>query len=115
MSKYFKNITSIDKIKVLFTISKLEILSLTENFFRVKVTQKLSHVVPIMTHIRRVILTHLKKTSQFDPEKLSQIDSNATMTQLLRQVYSKSQFISPPHKTESDRLKFDHDSVFESF
>ena len=58
----------------------------TENFFRVKVTQKLSH-----------------------------IDSNSTMTQLLSQVDSKSQLKSPSHKTESDWLKFDHDLVFESF
>ena len=75
----------------------------TENFFRVKVTQKLNHVVPVLTHIRRVTLTHfLKKTSQFDAEKLSQIDSNSTMTQLLTQVDSKSQFISSSYKTESD-------------
>ena len=53
-------------------------------------TLKLSHVVPILTHIRRVTETHSeKKTSQFDPEKLSQIDSNSTMTQLLNQVDSK--------------------------
>ena len=51
--------------------------------------------------------------SQVDPEKLSQIDSTSIMTQLLSQVDSKSQFISPLHKTESDLLKFDHDSVFE--
>ena len=32
--------------------------SYTENFFRVKVTQKLSHVVLILTHVGRVTLTH---------------------------------------------------------
>ena len=87
----------------------------TENFFLVKVNKKLSHVVPISTHIRRVTLTHFfKNKSQFDPETLSQIDSNSTMPQSLSKVDSKSQFISPSHKTESDWLKFDHDSVFES-
>ena len=50
----------------------------------------MSHVVPILTQVRRVTLTHLKrKTSQFDQEKLSQIDSNVPMTQLLSQVDSK--------------------------
>ena len=73
----------------------------------------MSHVVLILTHIRRVTLTHLKrKTNLFDPEKLSQIDSDFPMTQLWSQVDSKklalflvtqfsSQFISPSHKTES--------------
>ena len=61
----------------------------TENFFRVKVTQKLSHDVPILTHIRRHFDSFLEKPSQFDPEKLSQIDSNSPMTQLLSQVDSK--------------------------
>ena len=70
-------------------------------------------LVPILINIRRVTLTYFQKTNQFDPEKLSQIDSNSTMTQLLSQVDSKkitmglvtqfsSQFISPSHKTESD-------------
>ena len=62
----------------------------TENFFLVKVTQKMSLVVPILTQIHWVTLTHLKrKTSQFNPEKLSHIDSNSPMTQLLSQVESK--------------------------
>ena len=71
-------------------------------------------LVSILTHIRRVTLTHLKKRVSL---------TQKTMTQLLSQVDSKklalfqvtqfsSQFIIPSHKTESDWLKFD--SVFES-
>ena len=61
-----------------------------ENFFRVKVAQKLSHVVPNLDpYTSSHFDSFLKKTSQFDPEELSQIDANSTMTQLLSQVNSK--------------------------
>ena len=48
----------------------------TENFFRVKVTQKLSHVVPILTHIRRVTLTHLKKRVSLTHKKRIRVNQN---------------------------------------
>ena len=84
----------------------------TENFFRVKWLKNwvmLSQFWPIYVESFWLIFG---KTSPFDPEKMSQIDSNLTMTQLLSRVDSKSQFISPSHKTESDRLKINHDSVW---
>ena len=53
----------------------------TENFFRVKVTQKLSHACPNFDAYT---------LSQFHSfKKMSQIDSNSTMTQLLSQIDSK--------------------------
>ena len=61
----------------------------TENFFRVKVTQKLSHACFNFDSYTSIHFESFKKTSQFDPEKLSQIDSASTITQLLSQVDSE--------------------------
>ena len=73
----------------------------------------MSHACPNFDPYTSHHFDSFKKTSQFDQEKLSQIDSNSTMSQLMSQVDLKklalflvthflNQFISPSQKTESD-------------
>ena len=84
--------------------------TVSENFFRVKVTQKLSHACSNFDPYTSSKFESFLNNESVHPEKLSQIDSNSTMTELLSQVDSKklalflftqftSQFISPSHKT----------------